>query len=229
MLGDFYTTSYAWYDKFWNSWWHGRDGTRPNVNSGDYPSSDWLTQKIWRQSAIVTPTIGPASSAKDSLTGLPVIKEGETFYLSWNDYAGFTNPGTLNSDLKINDGTQDWTLKYKVTQVNAVEHLGISSTDSRQKGLSSPTLFIKEPSQSGLRSFRRAGGSPKFQFDGTGSQIQKGFDYISDSVGFLETFTIGQSAGAQGDRFFKVDLMSSPNGINWYPTGVPTYFMVTDA
>jgi hypothetical protein len=232
MLGDFYTTSHAWYNEFWDApWWkmYDRGGKRPNVNSDDYPVSDWLTQKIWRQSAIFTPSVSPSNNVKDLLTGLPVVKEGGSVDLSWNDYAGLSKPDKLNSSLRIFDGQANWSLQYKVTQVDGVDELALASNDARQKGLSTPTLFIKDTANSGQRSFKRAGGPPQFQFNGVGTKIQKGFDYLPSSSSYLESFTVAPMPGVQGDRFFKVDLMASKDGSNWNAIGVPTYFMVADS
>ena len=217
MLGDYYTTSYAWYSEFWNAPWYkfyARDGALPNVNSDDYPVSDWLTQKIWRQSAIVTPTLYTVKN-KDPLTGLVSVKEGESFELSWNDYLGVEKTGETNSSFKINDGTSSWTLQYKVTQVNGVNELGLAESDSRSLGLSSSTIFAKTARSKRL-------------FNGVGSQVQKGFDFDQNQKAFVETFSIAPNSGVQGDRFFRIDLMASLQGDQWNSVGTPIYFMVTD-
>jgi hypothetical protein len=230
MLGDFYTTPYSWYNEFWDHWYYTKGGSRPNVNSGDYSqSSDWLIQKIWRQSAILTPSIQTSVKDKDSLTGLPVVKEGGSLDLSWNDYAGFAKPYKLNSSLQIFDGTSNWSVQYKVTQVDGTAELGLVDNDLRQKGLSNSTLLIKDTSKFSQRSFRQLGGPPQFKFTGSGSQIQKGFDYLSSSSAYLESFNVAATPGIQGDRFFRVDLMATKDGASWNAIGVPSYFLVTDA
>jgi hypothetical protein len=230
MLGDFYTTPYSWYNEFWDHWYYTKGGSRPNVNSGDYSqSSDWLIQKIWRQSAILTPLIQTSVKDKDSLTGLPVVKEGGSLDLSWNDYAGFAKPYKLNSSLQIFDGTSNWSVQYKVTQVDGTAELGLVDNDLRQKGLSNSTLLIKDTSKFSQRSFRQLGGPPQFKFTGSGSQIQKGFDYLSSSSAYLESFNVAATPGIQGDRFFRVDLMATKDGASWNAIGVPSYFLVTDA
>jgi hypothetical protein len=227
LAGDFMTTSANWYDDYWeSSFWYTKGGGKPRVNSDEYTSSDWLTQKIWRQSAIITPSITTASKAKDTLTGLPVVREGEVFELSWNDYIGVNKLGDKNSDLSITDGTTTWNLRYRISQVDGAkdlglpETLGLLETTNRNIGKNAPTLFVKASS----RAKRQLDG-----IDGINSSVLKGFDFDLGQDAFLETFSVGVIPGIQGERFFRIDLAaSSNNGKAWSPVGVPSFLMVTD-
>jgi hypothetical protein len=227
MLGDFFTTSFAWYNEFWDGGgWYDRGGKRPNVNSGDYPASDWLTQKIWRQSAVITPLLSVPNDKRDAVTGLLTVKEGESIDLGWVDYlAGIPRSvdRIINKPLNIthydSDNPNDklnWSLNYKVTQVNPAE-LGLSSTDKRDLGAKSSTIFVKRDTRA------------KKMFEKAGDAIKKGFDRNRYENISNEQYAIQQMAGDQGDRFFKIDLLASSDGTVWNIVGAPTYFMVSNA
>ncbi len=219
LAGDFYTTSQSWYNEYWNHWYYTKEGAKPNPNSDDYSSSDWFTQKIWRQSAILTPSILAKPQSNDLLTGLPVVKEGGSFELSWNNFMGVAKTGFINSNAQIGDGTSNWPLKYSVLQIDPVKELGVTESNSYTLGMASATSFIKSNSRA------------KRQFTGVGSEVQKGFDFDQKHNAFIETFSVAFEPGAQGDRFFRVQLkaeLDTPFGKHFYGVGTPVYFMVTD-
>jgi hypothetical protein len=219
MAGDFYTTSQSWYNEYWNNGYYTKEGRKPDPNSDDYSRTDWLTQKIWRQSALLTPSLSVKQQTKDLLTGLPVVREGESFQISWNNFMGVAKTGNINSNAVIGDGTSNWPLQYRVTQVDATNELGMTASNLRSLGTTSPTSFIK------------SGSRAKRQFNGVGSEIQKGFDFVQEQNAFVETFKINLTPGMQGERFFRIQL-SADLGTSleprWNPVGVPIYFMVTD-
>ena len=219
MAGDFYTTSQSWYNEYWNNGYYTKEGRKPDPNSDDYSRTDWLTQKIWRQSALLTPSLSVKQQTKDLLTGLPVVREGESFEISWNNFMGVAKTGNINSNAMIGDGTSNWPLQYRVTQVDATNELGMTASNLRSLGTTSPTSFIK------------SGSRAKRQFNGVGSEIQKGFDFVQEQNAFVETIKINLTPGMQGERFFRIQL-SADLGTSleprWNPVGVPIYFMVTD-
>jgi hypothetical protein len=218
VAGDFYTAPREWYNDFWGSSIYGRRVDRPNLNSDDYYNSDWLTQKIWRQSAILTPIVTTKrglDAAKVGTwgsvsyltgTGFKTVAEGENFDISWVDYMG----REAESGAKVE--------KFSVRQLS-YQSLGLDQNTPREIGNTSKTIFS------------RPGGRSKVQFDGVDKQVSGNpltrLLPAGSASGFApnETYTVQPLEGLQGDRFFKVELLNSSNT----PIGTPVYFMVTDS
>jgi hypothetical protein len=201
MLGDFYTTPPEYYIDANNE--------PTNLHKDKYQPSDWLTQMMWRQSALVAPQIwtndimrkdhpvtqlDPVTQGGSGVigTGLRKVLEGQPITIQWDDYFGRSLPG-------LTDVSQ-----YKVTQVSYKE-LGLEATDSRVRGDSSVTNFM------------RWAGKSKGTFKGVGSSIVRQLPYG------VENFRVLPSEGLQGDRFFKVEPIHNSQAF-----GTPVYFMVGD-
>jgi hypothetical protein len=199
MLGDFYTTPNSYYSDYKESF------VKPSLHDDQYQPSDWLTQKIWRQSALVTPEViaktDPIVNGGSvvSGTGLPKVLEGGSFSILWSDYFGRESEGQGS----IN--------RYRAVQVSYAD-LGLDPTSHRIMGDSATTSFK-----------RKVGGRSGFSFKGVNSaENEKSFYSYSPSE--FDSFTVLPQEGVQGDRFFKIEAVNGSQGI-----GTPVYFMVSDS
>lgn len=222
-LGDYYTTNQQWYNEFWNGWSYSRGGAIPNPNNpAHYPASDWLTQKIWRQSAIMTPSISVSNLKdttkveKDPATGLPVLKDdgSQTLYLKWNNYLGANAATSTWATPQISDGGKTYNLNYKITKVDPLS-LGLATKPSRTRGLNANTKFSEVKSDLSKNDFEIStiGSSSTMTFAPGGASVFKATGLSS----------------SDGDRFFRLDLVYQAGNGLWKETALaPTYFMVKD-
>ena len=200
IAGDYYLAPQAWYNDFWNGFQYSRNGLIPNLNSSAYAASDHLSQAIWRQNALYGTSF--AGAVADTLTGLPVFKEGSQGAFHFIPYLG-------NADSK---GVQ-----YELNLVAA----GVAGlSPSQMAGIKVAPLTV--PVRFDVAVGSQANQKPVVKtFDASNDSLRGSVPQADARV----TFTVPASAHTDGYHFFRLTLVDPLSSAR---IGAPSYFAVTD-
>jgi hypothetical protein len=223
MTGDFYTTSKAWYNEFWNRDKYSRDFYIPSPNSGDYPPSDWLTSKIWKQSAILTPRLQGSTLRVDPITGLQSIQEGKPVSLRWNNFLGTDTPAWATPQISANGTT--YNLKFRLSLAN-IDELGFTEDQIQKLQLDrQKACRLSVKNNATITTSEYTFGVPLLS-ESSGANISYDFDFAGTSS--HEITGLGSPGVVDGNHIFRIQLIASSGNSIYAPIGTPTYFLILD-
>ena len=199
IAGDYLLAPQAWYDDFWTSAKYSRKTRFPNLNDSSYQASDHLTKLIWQQNAIAALKLSDFSH--DTLTGLPVVKEGARARFS-------LQPFMDNLDLKG--------LGYRISRVSA-QNAGLS--DAQIAGIK--VASDDSPLSMKLNDGKQAATFTTDSTDRCVTGVIKNFKQVRAFTASCNPATAGQD----GYHFFKFEF-TNPGTTT--AIGAPYFFAVTD-